>query len=231
MFIFGVLSRLEHEAHWYLADLLYFSMYIPFNYCRRQRIHSSQTKMDNLITFSNFFWLDKCWQRQYISLTVEGIKCLSDNGVWGHVFPLSGCHMLFCGFRLVLERDERRLRGGEKYMNQFLGCPGARKKMTWNNSSSHFFPSINSQLGCDRRQIIRKERRAIKCSHFIREVVVSQREGERKRSKRAGGRGWEGTDHAWRRVWYSKCLNVVNISSHKLSWNRCNGVWWKKALL
>lgn len=38
--------------------------------------------------------------------------------------------MLFCGFRLVLERDERRLRGGEKYMNQFLGCPGAWKKMT-----------------------------------------------------------------------------------------------------
>lgn len=38
--------------------------------------------------------------------------------------------MLFCGFRLMLGRDERRLQGGEKYMNQFLGCPGAQKKMT-----------------------------------------------------------------------------------------------------
>ena len=38
--------------------------------------------------------------------------------------------MLFCGFRLGLERDERRLQGGEKYMNQFLGYPGAWKKMT-----------------------------------------------------------------------------------------------------
>lgn len=55
MFIFRVLSRLEHKTHWYLADLLYFSMDIPFNYSRRQVIHSSQTKMDNLITFYNFF--------------------------------------------------------------------------------------------------------------------------------------------------------------------------------
>lgn len=38
--------------------------------------------------------------------------------------------MLFCGFRPVLERDERRLQGSEKYMNQFLGCPGVWKKMT-----------------------------------------------------------------------------------------------------
>lgn len=38
--------------------------------------------------------------------------------------------MLFCGIRLVLEKDERRLQGGEKYMKQFLGCPKAQKKMT-----------------------------------------------------------------------------------------------------
>lgn len=38
--------------------------------------------------------------------------------------------MLFCGFSLALGRDERRLQRGEKYMNQFLGFPGAQEKMT-----------------------------------------------------------------------------------------------------
>lgn len=47
------------------------------------------------------------------------------------MFPLvTGGHMLFYGFRLGLGRDERKLQGGEKYMNRFLGCPEAQKKMT-----------------------------------------------------------------------------------------------------
>lgn len=52
-------------------------------------------------------------------------------GFGTHTFPLvTGCHMLFYGFRLVLGRDERMLQGSEKYMNQLLGCPGAQKEMT-----------------------------------------------------------------------------------------------------
>lgn len=38
--------------------------------------------------------------------------------------------MLLCDLRQVLGRDERRLEGGEKYMNGFLGCSGAQEKMT-----------------------------------------------------------------------------------------------------
>lgn len=45
--------------------------------------------------------------------------------------------------------------------------------------------------------MIRKERRAIKCSHFIKEVLVSQREGEEKEVEEwGGGRGLEGTELA-----------------------------------
>lgn len=62
--------------------------------------------------------------------------------------------------------------------------------------------------------MIRKEGRAIKCSHFIREVVVSQREGERKRSKRVWGRGGKERSLLGGGVSTVKSLNVVNISSN-----------------
>ena len=146
--------------------------------------------MDNLITFYNF--LDECWQRHCIRLSVWGVKCHSDNGVWDHVFALvTGCHTLFSGFSLALGRDERRLQRGEKYMNQFLGCPGAQEKMTWNNSSSCFFRSINSQLGCGRRQMIRKERRAIKCSHFYKRRSFLE-EKVKKKERTSGEEGRKG---------------------------------------
>lgn len=60
--------------------------------------------------------------------------------------------------------------------------------------------------------MIRKERRAIKCSHFIKEVAVSQRVGERKRSQRVGGENGK-EQSLLRGVGNTvKSLKVVNIS-------------------
>jgi hypothetical protein len=47
-------KQTEHEIHWHLADSLYFNEHIPHNYSSRQTLNSSQTEMDNLITFYNF---------------------------------------------------------------------------------------------------------------------------------------------------------------------------------
>lgn len=62
--------------------------------------------------------------------------------------------------------------------------------------------------------MIRKERRAIKCSHFIKEVVVSQREGKRKRRRRVGGA--EGKEQSLLGGGGNtvKSLKFVNISSY-----------------
>lgn len=87
--------------------------------------------MDNLITFYNFLDLTSVGKGSTLVLLSRASNVIVIMGFGNHVFPLAtGCHMLFYGFRLVLGREERRLQGGEKYMNQFPGFPGARKKMT-----------------------------------------------------------------------------------------------------
>lgn len=102
-------------------------MYIPCNYSRRQTPHSSQTKMDNLITFYNFLDLTGVDKGNTLVSLSRASNVIMIMGFGSHMFPLvTGCHMLFCGVRLVFGR----LQGGEEYMNQFLGCPGAQKKMT-----------------------------------------------------------------------------------------------------
>lgn len=63
--------------------------------------------------------------------------------------------------------------------------------------------------------MIRKERRAIKCSHFIKEVLVSQREGEEKEVEEWGGGGdWKEQSLLRGGVRTVKSFKVVNISSY-----------------
>lgn len=87
--------------------------------------------MDNLITFYNFLDLTSVGKGSTLVSLPRASNVIVIIGLGTMLFPLvTGCHMLFYGFRLGLGRDERRLQGGEKYMNRFLGCPEAQKKMT-----------------------------------------------------------------------------------------------------
>lgn len=89
-------------------------MYIPCNYSRRQTPHSSQTKMDNLITFYNFLDLTGVDKGNTLVSLSRASNVIMIMGFGRHMFPLvTGCHMLFCGVRLVFVR----LQGGEEYMN------------------------------------------------------------------------------------------------------------------
>lgn len=87
--------------------------------------------MDNLITFYNFLDLINVGNGNTLVSLSRASDVTVTMGFGYHVLPLvTVCYVLFYGFRLVFGRDEKRLQGGEKYMNQFLGCSGAQKKMT-----------------------------------------------------------------------------------------------------